>query len=227
MTISFQKLLTDCLVALGDPTCNTWSRTDAITPWAKEAMLAFPILRPRLYSYTLTDDYHYVVLPDDFREIISVEYPIEQEPPVYLSRKNRFDDNFYAEEGFYDLDRDYASDGGWLVWCSKLLTASSVIYINYLANHDTTVVDMGDSYITVPDQYENILIAYVVVRAYRERLSAFMQDPTAHMTIITQMTNMVLRAEQNYKDLVDQSVKRLIDSRITPHQAQDKYDRVY
>ena len=51
MSITFTKLLSDCLVAMGDETAATWDRTDTIWPWAIEAMLAFPILRP------MTDDH--------------------------------------------------------------------------------------------------------------------------------------------------------------------------
>jgi hypothetical protein len=58
-------------------------------------------------------------------------------------------------------------------------------------------------------------------------VGAYMQDPTGHMTIITQMTNMVLRAEENYKDLVNQAMARYTDSRILPHRAVDKFDRTY
>jgi hypothetical protein len=227
MSISFEKLLTDCLLALGDPLCDTWSRTDAIWPWCTEAMLSFPILRPMQYDHTMLALGHTITLPSGFRELISVEYPVDQEPPVYLTRKNRFDPNFYRFDTYYDIDRDYSSSEGWVLWCSKLLPAGAEILINYQANHNIDLEDASDSYITVPDEYENILIAYVTMRAYRERLGAYMQDPTAHMSIITQMTDMVLRSEENYQDLVDQAMKRLIDSRITPHQASDKYDRVY
>jgi hypothetical protein len=67
----------------------------------------------------------------------------------------------------------------------------------------------------------------VVAKGYRERLGNYMQDPTAHMTIITQMTTMVLRAEENYNELVKQAVARYTESRILPHRQVDKFDRTY
>ncbi len=81
--------------------------------------------------------------------------------------------------------------------------------------------------ITVPDEYENILIAYCVAKGFRERLGFFMQDPTAHSSIIGQMTEMVHHAEQNYDRLVDSGSKKLVDSRTTPQMQVDKHDRVY
>jgi len=227
MTTSFSKLLTDCLQALGDSDASTWSRTDVIWPWAIEAMLAFPILRPQIQTYTLLANTHEVTLTPDFREIISVEYPIAHEPPDYLTRMNRFDPSFYTTDTHYDIDRDYRNSRGWCLWTSKLLPIGAQIKINYLANHEIDLEDTTNSLITVPDEYENILVAYVVAKGYRERLGAYMQDPTAHMSIITQMTNMVEKAEAKYMELVERAQAKLTDSRMSPHMHVDKFDRAY
>jgi hypothetical protein len=77
MTTSFQSLLSACLVSLGDASAAMWSRTDVIAPWCIEAMLAFPILRPMQDTPSTAAATHVITLPSDFREIISVEYPVE------------------------------------------------------------------------------------------------------------------------------------------------------
>jgi hypothetical protein len=170
MTTSFQSLLSACLVALGDSTGAMWSRTDVIWPWCIEAMLAFPILRPMQDTPSTAAATHVITLPSDFREIISVEYPVGQEPPVYLSRRNSFDPNFYSSDEYYDIDRNYASATGWVLVFSKKLLIDSDVVVNYLAIHDTDLDDASDSYITVPDEYVNILVAYMLAKGYRERL---------------------------------------------------------
>lgn len=218
--------MTDCLVSLGDDDASTWSRTDVIWPWCIEAMMAFPILRGMELEYTMIAASHKVTLPADFREIISVEYPIDQEPPDYLTRLNHLDPAFYSTETFYDVDRDYKTGKGWLLYVAKKLAIGEKVRISYLANHSTDVDD-ADKLITVPDEYENILIAYVVAKAYRERLGAYMQDPTAHTSIILQMTDMVRKADDNYKALVLRAQENLAESRTSPHLHSDKYDRVY
>ena len=227
MSVKFSQLLTDCLVSLGDSTAATWSRTDVIWPWCIEAMMAFPILRPMVDDHTngAAKVYSYE-LATDFREVISVEYPISQQPPTYLSRKNRLDPNFYDQEGFYDIDHDYATGKGWYCYVSSGVAALAHIKMQYLANHSTDVDDVN-KLITIPDEYENILIAYVVAKAYRERLGAYMQDPTAHTSIIQQMTDMVNKADLNYQQLVLRAQEKLAESRTSPHFASDKYDRVY
>jgi hypothetical protein len=94
MATSFQTLLTDILLALGDNSGTTWSRTDRIFPWAIEAIKNFPILRPMLDDHGNGVSAVYTVdMPTDFRQVISVEYPISQQPPAYLVRKNRLDPN--------------------------------------------------------------------------------------------------------------------------------------
>jgi hypothetical protein len=229
MTTSFQSLLTKCLTALGDPTGATWNRTTVIIPWANEAILSLPILRPMQQQFTQAGvpDEHRIVLASDFREIVSVEYPISQDPPVYLTRKNRFDPEFYSADTFYDVERDYKALSGWALWTSKLVPQAGIVNINYLANHKTDCTDSGTSYITVPDEYVPLIVADVVCKGYRERLGFFMQNPTLYIQLINQMTNMVLKSEDRYQALVTAAVAKLTDSRTSPHMTVDKFDRVY
>jgi hypothetical protein len=226
MSVKFSKLMTDCLVSLGDEDASTWDRTDVIWPWCIEAMMAFPILRGMELEYTMLAASHKVTLPADFREIISIEYPINQEPPVYLTRLNHLDPAFYEALTFYDIDRDYKSGSGWFLFVSKLLAIGEKVRISYLANHSTDVDD-ANKLITIPDEYENILIAYVVAKAYRERLGVYMQDPTAHTSVILQMTDTVRKSEDNYHQLVLRAQEKLALSRTSPNLTSDKYDRVY
>jgi hypothetical protein len=72
-----------------------------------------------------------------------------------------------------------------------------------------------------------ILMDYVICRGYRERLGWFIQDPTIHTTIVTQMTHMVYRAEENYRQHVAEAFQKLSTARIGAHLAVDKFDRVY
>ena len=227
MATSFQALLTDCLVAMGDSLAGTWSRTDVIWPWCLEAIIQFPILRPALKTTTIATASHQLILEADFREVITVEYPLSQDPPVYLIRMNRLDPQFYASDDHYDIDRDYTTGTGWVLWTSKKLPVSAQITVSYLANHKTDYTDSGTSYITVPSEYKNILVAYVLAKGWRERLGFYSLDPTAHMSIIEQMTDMVNKADDHYQQLVKVAQEKLTQSRRSPHMSSDKFDRVY
>ncbi|MFZ0534780.1 MAG: hypothetical protein WAM09_16535 [Anaerolineales bacterium] len=227
MSIKFSDLLTDCLVAMGDDAGAQWSRVDCIWPWCVQAMLAFPILRPVLKDQTMAAAAYILAMPSGYREVISVEYPISQQPPSYMIRKNRLDPDFYSETGFYDVDHDYSAGAGWMMYFSQQIPISVHVKIQYLANHDTTMADDDTTVITIPDEYENILIAYVMAMGYRERLSAYMQDPTAHTNVILSLTDMVLKAEANFQELVLRAQVKLAQSKMTHRLAADKYDRVY
>ncbi len=191
-------------------------------------MLSFPILRPQQddHGNGASIVYNYDA-PEDFREVVSIEYPISQQPPEYLVRKNHLDPDFYNESGYYDIDHDYTSGSGWQIFISGGIAASAHIKMNYLANHATGLADDYAALITVPDEYENILIAYCVAKAFRERLAKTLQDPTAHTSVILQMTEMTRRADDNYNVMATAAQERLANSRITPDVAVDKFDRVY
>jgi len=226
MTTTFTSLLDQIEYAIDDPTNQQWIRATLIM-WAKEAMRVFPILRPNQDSYLFVGSTHTVELPADFREIVSVEYPKNQDPPVYLKRMNWLDQDFYSTEQNYDVDHDYADGTGWVLYLSRLMVADDTLNINYLATHETDLDDDSADLITVPDEYVNILIAYVIMKAYRERLSAYMQDPTAFTQVVAQMVEAVTRAEAHYTTLVTSAQAYLAASRPSPKRKVDAFDRVY
>ena len=102
------------------------------------------------------------------------------------------------------------------------VTKTTHIKTSYLANHDTDLDDDDLSLLTVPDEYENILIEAVMCRAYRERLSVAMQDPTAHTSVIMQLTDMVAKMEQTYNDHVAAAQVKLANSVLSPRMQSDK-----
>jgi hypothetical protein len=228
MTATFAQLLSDCLVALGDPSGLTWARTTVIWPWCIEAMRTFPLLRPQREDHTILagEEWHYD-LPANFREVISVEYPVGQSPPKFLIMKNRLDPEFYSTDEFFDVDHNYADGIGWIIHFSAAHKAATHVYVEYLAEHDLDMADDQQHFITVADEFYSILLAQVCLRAYRERLGAAIQDPTAHTNIIYQLTEMVRKAEQNYNDLLAATWQKISNSKVSPRQAVDRFDRVY
>jgi hypothetical protein len=227
MAISFDAFMDHVFGALGDPTATTWSRTDQILPWSFEAFTAFPILRPRYLDKTAPANVYKYRLPVDFREIISVEYPITKQPPEYLTRKNRFDPAFWSSSNYFDIDNDYTTGDLYTIYFSGVFTNATHMYLEYLGLHDTDLTDDGAHFISIPDEYETIVITSVMCRAYRERLGKYMQNPTAQSSIIMQMTAMVEHLEAYYKQQLADALASLAESRVSPRLASDKYDRVY
>lgn len=223
---TFGNLLTRIMYSLGDPSGTMWSRTNEVWYWLIEAIREFPILRPM--QDTLSEigvgDIHEFTLPEDFKYIISVEWPVDEDPPRYHMRRSRLEEDFYLGD-YYDIDRDYETGSGWILWMGQAVTSGDDVRVNYLGLHDTEATEI--MVLTVPDEYLNILSEYVIMRAWIEQLSTIIQDPTAHTSTIEQINATIRDHRNNYERLVSQAVAELGTSRLTVNRAIDKYDRIY
>jgi hypothetical protein len=226
MTTIFSDLIDECEIMLNDVTHAVWTR-NLVTHWCKEAMLAFPILRPQQMTYTFLSAGYSIPMATDFREMLSVEYPVDESPPKYLQRMNRHDEDFFDGDTHYDVDYDYVDGVGWVLWTSHEMQSGDEVYINYLANHATNIDDDDTDTITVNDEHVPIIVCYVIWKAYNERLSVYMQQPTAYSQVVTQMNIAVQDAHERYQKLVALAQARLAAGRPSPKMKMDDFDRVY
>ena len=218
------SLVTRTATALGDPLATTWSRSTLIT-WANEAIREFPIPRPQDQIFVYVAAQHYTTMPTGFREVVWVEYPINQDPPEYLKYKSHFDPDFWGSDEYYDVDRDYTTGTGYLLWTSKEIQAGESVIVSYLSDHDDNLGELG--VLTIPDRYLNILQLYVIWRAWSERLSVQLQTPTAHTSLIQQFRQAVDEAQEAYALAVKEALAELSVSRQTHGHSVDGYDRIY
>ncbi len=226
MSVTYTYLLDTIETALSDLTNVTWSRAVLIN-FSKEAIRTFPFLQPKEQNLTLLAAAYTITLETDFREMLSVEYPVDETPPVFLGRRSRFETDFFSGEMFYDVDYDYNTGTGFLLWFSQQLPSGAEVTINYLANHDTSMADDAADTISVPDQYIHILVAYCVWKGYQERLSFYSRDPTVYSQQIAQMVQSVDQARLRYEEFIAQEYAHRAHSKITPKHDLDKFDRVY
>lgn len=219
----FGSFLTRVMYSLGDPTEQHWSRTNEVWYWLLEAIREFPILRPKQADLSDAIKPHEIELPVDYKEITSVQWPITDDMR-YHTRRSHLEDNFYNGD-YYDVDRDYAAGSGWLLWMGQPVPYAQPCRVSYLALHDTAMGEL--TILSIPDQYLNILTEYCILRAWTERLSNEIRDPTAHSDIIMNINQTILTHRKTYTDLVDQAIKELGTSRITQNRRLDKHDRIY
>ena len=236
MAISFTELVDHIEYQLGfiGPASGypemAWDRSLNLVPWANQALQSFPLLKPRQEGYTLIETTHTIDMPTDFVDIMSVEYPAHQEPPVYLFRLNYLEKGFYTnKQTFYDVDRNYITGIGNVLIISTLLQPDDHLHVNYLKYHDHELLDNLRDAITVPDQYEDILITYVVAKAYRSLMTVYVADPTSHENLITEMVELIDQAETKYHKMIANLLSNTItgNSVIPPNRTVDKFDRVY
>ena len=211
-------------LALADAAGATWPDA-TVEDWLIDAIREFPILRPRQSAQKSSAGVHAYDLPADFSEVISVEYPLDQEPKAYLLRFSHYRQEFWAHDGYFDIERDFHAGKDFELWISNNLASDEDIYVNYMARHDTELV--GTSTITVPDRYLNILVLFAVWRAFQERLAAQTKSPTEFNQILGQLSGQVREAEEAYRRALAQalSVQSTL-SRTAPQKA-DRYDRIY
>ncbi|MBN2148704.1 MAG: hypothetical protein JW726_15055 [Anaerolineales bacterium] len=213
-----------CLDMLGDGSSAVWARA-TVMQWVNEAIRDFPIGKPTDTVITCTAGTYAYDLPAGFREITKVEYPTSQDPPEYLVRKSHQDPDFWADDIYYDVDRDYTSESGHQLWISADAATGATVNVNYLADHTSTLTEY--STITVPDQYLGVLMLHVRKTAYAERLAYQIGTPTAHTSTIQQTSNAYQQAKSEYEKAVELMLAALAESRQTPLWKMDKYDRTY
>jgi hypothetical protein len=220
---TFGSHLTRIMYSLGDPTEVHWSRTNEVWFWLIEAIREFPILRPKEADVSDAVKEHEIELPSDFKEVVSVQWPITSDMRYHV-RRSRLEDDFYNGD-YYDIDRDFSTGSGWKLWMGQPVPFAQPARVHYLALHDTAMGELTD--LTIPDQYLNILTEYCILRAWTERLSNEIRDPTAHSDVISGINLTIAEHRRTYNDLVKQAVNELTTSRITLKHRVDGKDRIY
>jgi hypothetical protein len=141
-------------------------------------------------------------------------------------RKSHLDVQFFGEDGFYDVDRDYDSGEDYLLWISNDLAVSDVVIVRYLATHLTEFASEY-TYITIENQYVQVIINHVVLMCFQERLGVQLQDPTAHTSTIQQMSDAVKSAEAVYTASLRRAEEEVSTSQRITGWKVDKHDRIY
>jgi len=209
MALTLQQLTDRIQAILGsiDPDI-IWPEAQ-ISEWIVQAIRDYSAYFPRRLSLDISATPSGPVfgrlydLPADFRAMVRVEYPYGQDPPIWLARRDESDADFGP--GYYDirLSRDAISASQLVIGESP--AAGEKIIIHYLGLHDITL-SAGDM-LTVPDEDIEVLIQFVKMRAFEERLANQEKspDPTSHL--LTMLGTNARAAKQEYLDLIGRRQK--------------------
>ena len=176
-----------------------------------------------------TDLGHEFDISTDVIALVLVEYPGDEDPPVYLKRRPRTHSQFYGHEGYYDyLVTNDATEYS-VLYLSEEPTDGEKVYITYLCHHDVTL-SSGDD-ITVPVTHESIIELYVIWQAFKERLSAQIQDPdtslAGNVTLLQQLVKGATQAEQEYRRALQRAQEARSQSALSGPWKADDHDRIY
>jgi len=183
--MTLQELIDQCQNVLADPLAGTWSEAK-VSEWIVQAIREYSRYFPRRLSVEISatpgagGHYNTVyALPVDFIRVVAVEFPKDEVPPVWLAHRSEEDADFGA--GYYDIRRSGDSQSASYVVLGEEPGAGEALRVYYLGLHDTTLA-VGDP-ITVPDEDIEIIVQFVKMRAFEERLGGEEQgaDPTSNL----------------------------------------------
>jgi hypothetical protein len=218
--------------AMNDAAAGTWSQT-VVEEWICEAIRDYNLYFRRTATSisSIATSADTLSLPRLCREVLHVEYPANEDPPQYLTRKSRYAADFYDADDNFDFEPvgEYGQtlDGGvdpYLVF-SQAPTVGEQISIFYVALHDAEL-DSSDL-VTIPDEHHHLLILFVVWKAHSERVLTEAQDPDTTIRMINQMKQAAQMAEQDYRRAIKQAQQTAAQGGWTRPWQADTHDRIY
>lgn len=222
---TLQNLIDDCEADLDDSGNATWAAAD-IEQWCRDAIADYSLHFPLTTTATTncSDDDRRYDLHKDVVQVLTVEYPKGEDPPVFLQRRPHSHPDFWREDGYYDvLIHDDYSDASELLISTKPSTGED-IEITYQKRHDNTIATSGT--LTVPLHHEPILRNYVVWRAVLQLKAAEEASPTSNSSLLmSQLAINVDRARRAYTDALAKAVFAASRSRVVSWSGQDQAAR--
>lgn len=175
------ELTSDARVALDDAAAAAWSDAELLA-FLNEAVREYSQHLPRIGEANLiaAAQQRRYALPWDAAAVISVEYPVGEEPPAYLGRLRyksaRFEGHHYDVLLSHDLTRPPELLLGFDPGAGEALTA------RYLHPHDSDLT--ADTYLTVPADHHHVLIQYILFAAARQLQSREQAAPTNNSSLL-------------------------------------------
>ena len=221
-----------CQSTLADTAAGTWSQ-DVVEEWVTDAIRDYSQRFPRTDTISITfsgsSPGHEHDISTDVIALVLIEYPGDQDPPVYLKRRPRTHSQFYGHQGYYDFHVTNDATEYAVLYLSEEPSDGEKVYITYLCHHDVTLLSGDD--ITVPVTHESIIELYVIWQAFKERLSAQIQDPdtslAGNVTLLQQLVKGATQAEQEYRRALQRAQEARSQSALSGPWTVDGHDRIY
>jgi hypothetical protein len=221
-------------LALADSAAGTWDQA-TVESWILDGIRDYSQYFPRVVTSDVEEigagATHYLDLPTDFLEMISVEFPRGDDPPTFLERRSLYHETFWDVEGYYDIQKTGQTvetptgfTASRLVW-SRSPDADEGYTLKYLAPHPTDL-DSDDT-ITVRMDHEAIIILFVIWRALKERQMAEAANPDTTSRYLNQLVYAATQAELEYRRALERAEGARAEGGWTGAWKADGYDRIY
>jgi len=158
------ELIKTCQRSINDVDSTTFFTIQQYTEWINNAIRELSLHFPRTLDTLITCTVGGWIydLPLNCLEIISVEYPVNQDPPLYLTRKSFKDSSFHDAVGYYDFYKPSDSDAAnppQLLISERATAITQKIQVNYHAAHDS--LSTLASTITIPNHLLHLIPQFV------------------------------------------------------------------
>ena len=229
MTYTLADLRAQCLDLLGDPGNQTFTSAQ-IDDWINRAIEDLSIHFPQFADYTLSTHLgvHIYELETYIKGVVAVEYPSGQNPPRFLKRRSFTHPQFYSEAGYYDFYKPQSSDSQNppLIYISDYTPLSTPANLTVKCAIDHSPLADASDACTVLDRHIHLIALFVRWKAYSERGSHEMMDPSPLAVRTSIMENATQKAMQAYEDALARAVTTEAESAQVSWKM-DNADRIY
>jgi len=206
MATTLTQLIDACEADLADSSNAVWSAAD-VEQWLRDAIADYSQHFPRTMTTEIAcsaDDREYD-LAATFQEMITVEYPKDEDPPQFLQRRPHNHPDFWPEAGYYDIIFRAGDSDVDELWISTKPAAGEKIDATYLADHDFTSVVATAT--TVPEKHHHILRKYVMWQALHQLKVQEEASPTSNSSLL--MSQYAINVDRARRAYVDSLAKAL------------------
>lgn len=176
----------------------TWTDTE-LDQWIADAIGEYSWHFPRYLESThnpCTEDQKEYPLPTGCLAVLRVEYPEGQDPPAYLTRVQPDDPRLGP--GTYALRWGGFPAGDTVLILGEGPSAGDTYAIHYFAAHDFPDDDVTP--LTVPDEDLDLLVQYVIWKAYRRLELDEAKNPDGSTVVLTMLGQNAARARRQFED---------------------------
>lgn len=177
---------------------STWSETE-LNQWIADAIGEYSWHFPRYLESTgnaCTEDQREYPLPSGCLAVLRVEYPEGEDPPRYLERTAAED----LRPGTYAIRWGGFNMAQGVLFLGDRPSASGTYGIHYQAIHDYPDDDVTE--LTVPDEDLDILVLYVIWKAYRRLELDEAKNPDGSTVVLTMLGQNAARARRQFEDVL-------------------------
>ena len=183
---------------------------------------------PRTSEYTLstTLNERKYELETYITGILSVEFPTDEDPPIFLKRRAYTHPRFWMVDGYYDFIKPADADtlNPPRIWISNKPAEDEVITIRVTTEHNALIEETDDT--TIQDRHLHLFGLFVRWKCWQQLATKEGMDPGALQIASTSLESNATAAEHAYRAALQSALEAEGESGLAEWKL-DRFDRTY